>query len=69
MSLLTNTYLFTTSYDSTLYVPVWDFGDGISYTGGAMEQHSYATGGIYFVCMSLVDIVTQNIACTHTVYR
>ncbi len=64
LSLLTNTYLFTTSYDSTLYVPVWDFGDGISYTGGAMEQHSYATGGVYFVCMILVDIITQNIVCT-----
>ncbi len=61
-----NTFFFNTSYDTTLYVAVWDFGDGISYTGGQSETHTYPSGpGTYFVCLNIVDQITQNIACTY----
>lgn len=60
-----NTLNFISNYDTTLYVAVWNFGDGVSYTGGPFEQHTFAAPGPYFVCMDLIDITTQALMCSY----
>lgn len=43
---------------------IWDFGDGMVYTGSNSVTHLYANPGIYNVCFSYIDIL-QNCFATY----
>ncbi len=64
-----NTYFFNASFDTTLYLANWDFGDGTTISMGSnFQTHTYISGPmIYNVCMELVELSTMNVVCTFCV--
>ncbi|MBK9415336.1 MAG: PKD domain-containing protein [Bacteroidetes bacterium] len=64
-----NTFFFNASFDTTLYLANWDFGDGTTISMGSnFQSHTYASGPmVYNVCMELIDLATMNVVCNYCV--
>lgn len=62
-----NTFFFNASFDTTLFLANWDFGDGTTISMGSnFQTHTYASGPmVYNVCMELIDLATMNVVCNY----